>query len=49
MALDEVVAATGFELVIGDVDETRIPNDDELRLIDEVIDPDGLRFTEVKD
>jgi len=49
VALDEVVAATGFELVIGDVDETRIPNDDELRLIDEVIDPDGLRFTEVKD
>ena len=49
VSVDEVVAATGFELVIGDVDETRIPTDDELRLVDDVIDPDGVRFTEVKD
>src|SRR5687767_8906607 len=42
VTLDEVVAATGFELVVpDDVEETRLPSDDELRLVDEVIDPDG--------
>jgi acyl CoA:acetate/3-ketoacid CoA transferase beta subunit len=50
VALDEVSAATRFELVIPDeVGETRVPTDDELRLIEEVIDPEGVRFTEVKD
>ncbi|MEY2433217.1 MAG: hypothetical protein QOC92_2942 [Acidimicrobiaceae bacterium] len=50
VALDEVIAATAFELVIPDeVGETRVPTDDELRLIEEVIDPEGVRFTEVKD
>jgi acyl CoA:acetate/3-ketoacid CoA transferase beta subunit len=49
VAIDDVVAATGFDLVIPDeVGETRVPTDDELRLIEEVIDPDGVRFTEVK-
>jgi acyl CoA:acetate/3-ketoacid CoA transferase beta subunit len=49
VAIDEVVEATGFDLVIPEaVDETRVPTDEELRLIDEVIDPDGVRFTEVK-
>jgi acyl CoA:acetate/3-ketoacid CoA transferase beta subunit len=48
VSVDEVIAATGFELVISDeVDETRVPTDDELRLIEEVIDPEGVRFTEV--
>jgi acyl CoA:acetate/3-ketoacid CoA transferase beta subunit len=48
--LDEVVQATGFDLVVpDDVAATRVPTDDELRLIEEVIDPDGARFTEVKD
>jgi hypothetical protein len=33
--------------VVGDtVDETRLPTDDELRLIREVIDPRGLRRAE---
>jgi acyl CoA:acetate/3-ketoacid CoA transferase beta subunit len=37
------VAATGFELVIpGDLEETRIPTADELRLLREVIDPRSL-------
>jgi acyl CoA:acetate/3-ketoacid CoA transferase beta subunit len=50
VTVEEVVAATGFELVIPrDVDETPIPSDDELRLVADVIDPDGLRYTEVKD
>jgi acyl CoA:acetate/3-ketoacid CoA transferase beta subunit len=49
VSIDEVVAATGFELVIADdVDETRVPNDDELRLVADVIDPDEQRYTEVK-
>ena len=47
VTLDQVVEATGFQLVVGDtVDETRLPTDDELRLIREVIDPRGLRRAE---
>ena len=48
VTVDEVVEATGFELVIGDVDETRVPTDDELRLIREVIDPKALRDREIR-
>jgi acyl CoA:acetate/3-ketoacid CoA transferase beta subunit len=48
VSVDEVVAATGFELVIADaVAETRTPTDDELRLIREVIDPAGYCAREV--
>ena len=48
VTVDEVVAATGFELVIpDDVPETRTPTPDELELIREVIDPDNLRDAEV--
>jgi acyl CoA:acetate/3-ketoacid CoA transferase beta subunit len=48
VTVDEVVAATGFELVIpDDVPTSRLPTPDELRLIHEVIDPDGLREGEV--
>ncbi|MCW2936455.1 MAG: CoA-transferase beta subunit [Actinomycetia bacterium] len=44
----EVVAATGFDLVIGDdVPVTRQPSAEELRLIREVIDPKGARYAEV--
>ncbi len=44
----EVVAATGFGLVIGDdVPVTRQPTAAELRLIREVIDPSGARYAEV--
>ena len=47
--VDEVVTNTGFELVIeGDVPETRLPSDAELRLMREVIDPEGLMNKEVK-
>ncbi|MEV8638452.1 CoA-transferase [Streptosporangium sp. NPDC051023] len=47
--VEQVVAATGFELVIdGDVPETRRPSDEELRLIREVLDPKALRDREVR-
>jgi acyl CoA:acetate/3-ketoacid CoA transferase beta subunit len=46
--VDAVVAATGFDLTIPDtVTETRSPTAAELRLIDEVLDPDGTRYGEV--
>ncbi len=45
---EEVVAATGFELVVdSNVTESRLPTDDELRWIREVIDPNGLGEQEV--
>jgi acyl CoA:acetate/3-ketoacid CoA transferase beta subunit len=48
VSVDDVVAATGFELVIdGDVPESRLPTDDELRWIRDVIDPNGLGEEEV--
>lgn len=44
----EVVEATGFQLTIDqDVTETRLPTDAELRLIRDVIDPDGAREREL--
>lgn len=44
----DVVEATGFELVVyDDVPETRVPSEDELRLIREVLDPDATRDREV--
>ena len=49
VTVDEVVAATGFELhVPAAVEESRLPTDDELRLIRDVLDPDDLRSGEVK-
>jgi acyl CoA:acetate/3-ketoacid CoA transferase beta subunit len=48
VSVDEVIAATGFDLVIGgDVPATRPPSAEELRLIREVIDPKGTRYREV--
>jgi hypothetical protein len=47
--VEDVVDATGFELEIAEnLDETAIPDDDELRLIADVIDPDEQRYSEVK-
>jgi acyl CoA:acetate/3-ketoacid CoA transferase beta subunit len=44
----EVVAATGFELVIpAQVPPSRSPTDEELRIIREVLDVEGLRDREV--
>jgi hypothetical protein len=48
VTVDDVVVATGFELVIpDDVVESRLPADDELRLIREVIDLEATREREV--
>ena len=48
VSVDDVVAATGFELVgPDDVPESRLPTATELELIREVIDPQGLREKEV--
>jgi acyl CoA:acetate/3-ketoacid CoA transferase beta subunit len=48
VTVDQVVAETGFELALSDpVEETRRPTREELRLIRDVIDPDGLRSTEL--
>jgi acyl CoA:acetate/3-ketoacid CoA transferase beta subunit len=48
VSVDEVLASTGFELVVeGDVPETRLPSTEELQLIRAVIDPRGLREKEV--
>ncbi len=46
---DEVAEATGFELGADDeVAESRLPTDEELRLIREEIDPKGVRDREVR-
>lgn len=48
VSVADVVAATGFELdVPADVPRTRLPTQEELRLLDEVLDPRGLRGREV--
>ncbi len=48
VTVDEVAANTSFELVIeGDVPESRAPTDEELRIVREVLDPEGLRAREV--
>ncbi|MFI6767487.1 CoA-transferase subunit beta [Streptomyces sp. NPDC050355] len=48
VTVEEVRQATGFPLVLPDeVPRTREPSEAELRLIREVIDPDGLREREV--
>lgn len=48
VTVDEVVAQTDFELFVPDVvPTTRLPNDDELRLIRELIDPQRRRDAEV--
>ena len=47
VTVDQVVEATGFELVVPDeVPESRLPTDEELHLIREVLDPHGYRKAE---
>jgi acyl CoA:acetate/3-ketoacid CoA transferase beta subunit len=51
VTVDEVVAATGFALALPDDDsvpESRLPTPEELQLLDEVLDPAGLRHQEVR-
>ena len=45
---EQVQDATGFELVVDDdVVESRLPTDEELTLIRDVLDPDGRAEQEV--
>ncbi|MAT62848.1 MAG: CoA-transferase [Actinomycetota bacterium] len=47
VTVEEIIAATGFELLVPDkIEETRMPTKEELKLIREVIDPHGLRKSE---
>ncbi len=49
VTVDEVHEATGFDLAVADgAPETRLPTEDELRWIREVLDPGNLRDREVK-
>ena len=48
VGVERVLEATGFALALdGAVPETRLPTDEELRLIRELLDPEGLREAEV--
>jgi acyl CoA:acetate/3-ketoacid CoA transferase beta subunit len=48
VAVDDVVAATAFPLVVpSDVPESRAPDDVELRMLRDVLDPGNLREAEV--
>lgn len=47
VSVDDVVANTGFELVVGDVSTTRLPTAEELRILREVLDPKGFREREL--
>jgi acyl CoA:acetate/3-ketoacid CoA transferase beta subunit len=50
VTVEDVAAATGFELAQAEmVGASRMPSDEELRLVRDVIDPDGLREREVPD
>jgi acyl CoA:acetate/3-ketoacid CoA transferase beta subunit len=47
VSVADVQAQTGFELDTTDVATTRLPTDEELRLLREVLDPKGFRDREV--
>lgn len=47
VTIDDVHAATGFRLHVEQVQETRLPDERELHLIREVLDPRSLREKEV--
>jgi acyl CoA:acetate/3-ketoacid CoA transferase beta subunit len=49
VAVDEIVKNTAFELNIpSDLSESRLPTDDELQILREVLDPKGMASQEVK-
>jgi acyl CoA:acetate/3-ketoacid CoA transferase beta subunit len=48
VSVEEVEEATGFALHQDDVAQTRLPDEQELALIREVVDPDGRRDSEVR-
>ena len=49
VTLEQAQEASAFELAVtGDVGESRLPSDEELRLIREVFDPNGVRKGEFR-
>jgi acyl CoA:acetate/3-ketoacid CoA transferase beta subunit len=48
VTVDEVRENTGFDIDAASATQTRVPDEEELRLIREVIDPRGLRNREVR-
>jgi acyl CoA:acetate/3-ketoacid CoA transferase beta subunit len=48
VSVEQVEEATGFPLGHADVTQTRTPEGEELRLIREVVDPEGRRVREVR-
>jgi acyl CoA:acetate/3-ketoacid CoA transferase beta subunit len=49
VSVDDIIEASGFELVIDDVvPETRAPSDEELQIMRETLDPNGAASKEVK-
>ncbi len=48
VTVDEVRQNTGFDIDAASATQTRVPDEEELRLIREVIDPRGLRNREVR-
>jgi hypothetical protein len=49
VTVDDIVAATGFALDVGDdVAETRLPTPEELDIVRVVLDPGALRDREVR-
>jgi acyl CoA:acetate/3-ketoacid CoA transferase beta subunit len=49
VSVDDVRRATGFDLVLSEpVEPSRLPTPEELRLLRDVLDPDGLRDLEVR-
>jgi acyl CoA:acetate/3-ketoacid CoA transferase beta subunit len=48
VSIDDIVQNTAFELVIPpDTPQTRAPTDEELRVIREIIDPNGIGNKEI--
>jgi acyl CoA:acetate/3-ketoacid CoA transferase beta subunit len=47
VTVEEVLENTGFPLVVDEVSVTRLPTDEELRLVRDVLDPRGRRQAEV--
>jgi hypothetical protein len=47
VSVADVQAATSFPLVVEEVVTTRLPADEELKLLREVLDPRGIREREV--
>jgi hypothetical protein len=48
VTVEAIVEATGFPLVVpDDVPTTPVPTPDDVRLLDDVLDPTGLRASEL--